>query len=183
VDDLYLINKVKETGDSEAFKMLAETHSGVYLSVLDRYLPDKFHTQKEDLRQDKDFNLYSAIMSYDPNKGMKFPTFLGQTIKWKCLTLKTRGTDKDTVEYEPLKKSLPEPEYFAPQRKELTEKIFQYAENFDDEVARKVVTMRFSSDGHVVPFRVISEKLQITQREANAAYQRFVEKARKEFSD
>ena len=180
MDDLTLINKVKETGDSEAFNQIAARHSGVYLDVLDRSLPEKFHTQKEDLKLDKDFNIYSAVMSYDPSKNMKFSTYLGQTIKWKCLTLKHRGTDKDTVSYEPIKASLPEPEFVENQEKIQIEKIFEYAENFEDETARKVVLMRFNGGQKVTPWDVISNELKISPREANMAYQKFIKQAKKE---
>lgn len=180
MDDLYLINQVKQTGDSEAFSKLSACHSGVYLKVLDESLPDSFHRQKEDFREEKEFFLYDAVMKYDPNKGMKFSTYLGQTIKWKCMSLKSRGPEKDTVEYETYRNTLPEPEYVQEIDKSRIETIFQYAEDFSDPVARNVIQLRFNDGRKVMTWEKIAKTLDITPREANLAYQRFVKKAKKD---
>ena len=182
MDDLHLINRIKETGDSEAFAQLANCHSGIYLSMVDKCLSDKFHTQKNDLKADKDYNLYKAVMDYDPSKGMKFPVYLGQTVRWKCLTLSYRGQDKDTVELEPILSTIKEPEYSAPLDKERVEKIFEYAENFPNKTARDVVFTRFNQRSRPLSWEKVAEKLRITPREANRAYQLFVKCAKKDLS-
>ena len=119
-------------------------------------------------------------MKYDPNKGMKFSTYLGQTIKWKCMSLKSRGPEKDTVEYETYRNTLPEPEYVQEVDKSRIETIFQYAEDFSDPVARNVVQLRFNDGRKVMTWEKIAKTLDITPREANLAYQRFVKKAKKD---
>lgn len=184
MDDLYLINQVKETGSSEAFREITQRHSGLYLQVLDNSLPsEQFPLQKEDFRAEREFYIYDAVMKFEPSKGMKFSTYLGQTIKWKCLTLRHRGNDKDTCSLEPLSSYMEEQEYLPPQRKEQIEKIFQYAENFPDETVRNVVLARYNDGRKTLSWKKVADKVGISSREANLAYQKFVKEAKKDLSD
>ena len=40
--DLLLINKVKKNQDSESFKELLSRHSGIYVEMVNRYIPSHF---------------------------------------------------------------------------------------------------------------------------------------------
>ena len=71
-------------------------------------------------------------------------------------------------------------EYVQEVDKSRIETIFQYAEDFSDPVARNVVQLRFNDGRKVMTWEKIAKTLDITPREANLAYQRFVKKAKKD---
>ena len=182
MDDYSLINKVKTTGDSEAMSQLICQHSGIFLQVLDRSLPNEiFATQKEDFRAEKNFHLYDAVMKYKPESNMKFSTYLGQTIKWKCLTLKNRGPDKDTVFIDSLDVPPAEKEPEDHSNKFKIESIFQFAENYPNELARKIVDYRYNSASKI-SWKQIAKKLDISVSWATLIHGQFIKDAKAFFS-
>jgi DNA-directed RNA polymerase specialized sigma subunit len=181
-DDFSLVMRVKETGDSAAMSQLISNHTGVFLQVLDRSLPsDTFATQKEDFKNERAFHLYDAVMKYKPESNMKFSTYLGQTIKWKCLTLKNRGQDKDTVFIDSLDTPLAEKEPEDYSNKFKIEQIFQYAENYPNELARNIVEMRYNSESKL-GWKQIAKKLDISVSWATLVHGQFINDAKKHFS-
>lgn len=86
--DLALIEKVKTEQDSEALTQLASTTSGVYLSIVNRYAAVYPNTiRRDDLADDRLFNLYRFILDYDPTRGTKLSTYIGDRTHWMCKTL------------------------------------------------------------------------------------------------
>lgn len=181
-DDFSLVMRVKETGDSAAMNELICRNTGVFLQVLDRSLPsDVFATQKEDFRNERSFHLYDAVMKYKPESNMKFSTYLGQTIKWKCLTLKNRGPDKDTVFIDSLDVPPAEKEPQDSSNKEKIETIFQFAENYPNELARKIVDYRYNSASKI-SWKQIAKKLDISVSWATLIHGQFIKDAKAFFS-
>lgn len=86
--DLALIQRVKTEQDSEALTQLAAGTSGVYLSIVNRYASVYPNTiRKDDLADDRLFNLYRFILDYDPTRGCKLSTYIGDRTHWMCKTL------------------------------------------------------------------------------------------------
>lgn len=182
IDDSYLVNKVKTTGDSEAMSQLINNHTGVFLQVLDRSLPsDMFATQKEDFKNERAWHMYDAVMKYKPESSMKFSTYLGQTIKWKCLTLRNRGQDKDTVFIDSLDTPPAEKEPEDHSNKFKIEQIFQYAENYPNELAREIVKLRYNS-GTKIGWKQVAKKLDISVSWATLIHSQFIKDAKEHFN-
>ena len=60
-EDLYLINKVKNNKDDDSIKELINRHSGIYIEMVNRYIPDSIEgINKDDIIQDKSFCIYDA---------------------------------------------------------------------------------------------------------------------------
>lgn len=85
VNDISLIEKVKEDADSEALMELVQRHSGIYLSMVSKYTSPSYKTSRDDLIDSKDSYIYDAVMNFNPDKGAKFSTYLGNSTKWHCL--------------------------------------------------------------------------------------------------
>jgi len=170
------------TGDSDAMSQLICQNSGIFLNILDRYLPtEQFPTQKFDMKEEKDFHIYQAAMTFNPKKDMKFQTYLGQTIKWKCLTLKSRGPDKDTVFIDSLESPLAEKEPDDCSGKFKVEEIFQYAEKYPNELARKIVRLRYDS-GSKVSWKQVAKVLDVSVSWATLVHAQFIKDAKLHFS-
>lgn len=174
--------QVKETGDSAAMSQLIAQHSGVFINVLERSLPtESFSTQKQDFLAEKNWHMYDAVMKYKPESSMKFSTYLGQTIKWKCLTLRNRGQDKDTVFIDSLDTPPAEKEPEDCSNKFKIEQIFQYAENYPNELAREIVKLRYNS-GTKIGWKQVAKKLDISVSWATLIHSQFIKDAKEHFN-
>lgn len=96
--DLKLIEAVKETGDNEAMKQLINCHSGVYSECLSNSLSNDYEVYKQELRDDKDYMMYRFALDYDPSKNMKYPTYVGQRVKWMCMNIVNRSKPWQSLE-------------------------------------------------------------------------------------
>lgn len=179
--DLPLVLKVKETGDNNALLTLINSNTGLFLSIVDSYLPDnQFPIQKNDLRDSKDFYIYKSVMSYDPSRGMKFSTYLGQDVKWKCLSLRTRGKEKDTVSFDALAVQPPEEPYEVDEGKVNIERIFAFAEKYPSDIARTIIDARYKRE-HKKPWKQIAAELNISVPWAMIIRDNFLKDAKEHF--
>ena len=86
--DLTLINKIKDTHDEDSLLELINRHSGIYHSMVNNFLSGSQNVkEKNTLAEEKTLNIYSCALTYDPNRNTKFPTYLANQTKWKCLNI------------------------------------------------------------------------------------------------
>ncbi len=84
--DLELINQVKELNDSSAISELINRHTGIYLSVVSKYCNmSSGKLSFQDLSDEKAYNIYKYAQDYDPNRGCKFSTHVGNMARFTCL--------------------------------------------------------------------------------------------------
>ena len=75
-EDIQLINKVKNSRDENSLKELIERHSGIYVDMVNKYLPNSMEgINKNDVLEDKNFCIYDAAIKFDENKKAKFSTY------------------------------------------------------------------------------------------------------------
>ena len=86
--DLTLINKIKDSHDEESLMELINRHSGIYHTMVNHFLSGNQNVgDKNALTEEKNLNIYSSALSYDPNRNTKFSTHLANQTKWKCLNI------------------------------------------------------------------------------------------------
>ena len=86
--DIQLIDKVKSKRDEGSLKELIERHSGIYVDMVNKYIPESLEgINKQDLLQEKDFCIYNAAIKFDESKNTKFGTYVGNLARWKCLNI------------------------------------------------------------------------------------------------
>tara|TARA_R110000764_G_scaffold78805_1_gene157182 strand:+ start:2356 stop:3015 length:660 start_codon:yes stop_codon:yes gene_type:complete len=73
-------------GNNGATKEIIERHSGLFMKITDEVL-NKIHLKaiKKDFQDDRHLIFWDAIQRYDDTKGCKFPSWLGNLVKWKAL--------------------------------------------------------------------------------------------------
>lgn len=87
--DQDLAHMVQESRSNEAMSEIINRHTGVYLSVINGFnLPAMI---KSDLIDQKDTNIYSYTLNYDPNRNMKVSSYIYMSAKYECL----KALDKD----------------------------------------------------------------------------------------
>jgi len=106
VSDIELIDKIKQEGDNNSLIELSRRHTplcsdiykkySLYISASGNYLPDVIG--------EKDSVIYKAALSFNPTKGAKFSTWLGNNIRFQCLDAinvkhKSISVESETLNY------------------------------------------------------------------------------------
>jgi len=102
LSDLKLIENVQSDVDVQnSLTQLIGRHSGIYLDMVNVYASrNSPFIDYEDLIKDKDFKIYQAAKNYNPERGAKFSTYLGNETKWMCLNLYNRNKRRPAFQSE-----------------------------------------------------------------------------------
>lgn len=87
VDDLVLIDRAKNHKDSEAFEELCKRHGALYNATCGKYLMKVYRKTYDETMEDLRYNFWRFVRSYDPNRGAKFITHVGNQTRYLCLNL------------------------------------------------------------------------------------------------
>ncbi len=80
-----LIARVKVESDSAALTAIVNLHSGLYFSVVNRYAAAYPNAIKaRDMKDDQLFNIYTFVQDYDPARGMKLSSYIGDRTDFLC---------------------------------------------------------------------------------------------------
>ena len=173
--DVELVDQIQNGQENleAALKQLIHRHSGIYVKMVNSYLPNNSEIttpqSKKEVLQDKDYRIYLAALKYDPNKGAKFSTHLGNETKWMCLNLfnktKNRGKlekqYKETVRLEHNSEDSLNEEI---EHEDLLEEIYKLAEVHSDPRVRKIFKLRYQiGEGNkVMAWDRIAEKINLS---------------------
>jgi hypothetical protein len=84
--DNQLISEIKEGLNlSENQQELSKRHSGLFVSIINRYSPKRSPEKRIDLLEDKEYYIFMSIIEFNSTKKTKFSTFLGNKMKWLCI--------------------------------------------------------------------------------------------------
>ena len=100
--DVELVSSVQEGIDASAcLREIVNRHSGIYIEMVNHYMPESMpFVSRIDLIDDKEYNIYRAVLKYDPTRGTKFSTHLGNETKWMCLNLYNKNKKYSQVEFD-----------------------------------------------------------------------------------
>ena len=80
----FIQNDNKNT--NEALQELINRHSGIFYDIVNRYVPSSSPVcSRSELFNERDYHIYLSAMKFNPEKGTKFSTFLGNETRWLCL--------------------------------------------------------------------------------------------------
>jgi hypothetical protein len=185
--DLSLINKIKDFNDSDSLKELIDRHSGIYLDMVNKTVSDSCgFINKNDILIDKDYSIYSAAIKYKSDKNTKFPTYLANETRWKCLNLYNKN--KKMIE-EPLsddfkEKSSSEDFLFEIQANEIIKNVLDMAAKNPDSRVKKIIDMRYCfgyNKAH--SWREISNELNMSIQGCIDIHNKFINKAKNEIKN
>lgn len=179
LSDLDLINKVKETNDSSAMNELIQRHTGVYITIAQQYSYLSNKIQLEELKDDIVYNIHQWIGKYDPERGMKFGTYVGQMTKYMCLDL--LGSTPDKIE---INENVPMPAMGAPDAptpEDLRDTRDEAAKVVDTRFAA-IFDMRFPEIGRRKTWRQIAKALGLTPEGARYVFNKNIGKISKTLS-
>ena len=164
-EDLYLINKVKNIGDQDSVMELINRHSGIYIEMVNKYLPDSLEgINKGDVLEDKNFCIYDAAIKFDENKNTKFSTYVGNLARWKCLNIYNKNVKfpqssiseiyDQSVSCDSQLKDI--------EKQEELKNIFKIINNSGDERVKKIFKMRYKDGKKLTPWKKIAKKLDLS---------------------
>ena len=87
ITDKELVIKVRDSNCNTSLKTLIHKHSALCFDICKKYSNaiSKNGLRVEDVTQEKEFIIYKSAMSFNPDKGAKFSTWLGNQIRYNCL--------------------------------------------------------------------------------------------------
>lgn len=96
MEDPELADNIKKDIDSEdSLKELVNRHSGIFYEIINKLVPKNSELcSRKDLFDDREIHIYNTALKYDPSKGTKFSTFLGNETKWLCLNTYNKAKRK-----------------------------------------------------------------------------------------
>ena len=163
--DIQLIHKVKSSKDQESLKKLIERHSGIYIEMVNKYIPESIEgLNKQDLLQDKDFCIYDAAIKFDEGKNTKFGTYVGNLARWKCLNIYNKKTKFPQTNISDIFDSSvsQESEIKKMEYEEEIQKVLEAIENLEDKRVKKIFKMRYCVGKKLTPWKKIAKKLDLS---------------------
>lgn len=164
-EDIHLINKVKEDQDTNSLKELINRHSGIYVEMVNKYLPNSFEgVNKDDVMDEKDFSIYDAAINFDETKNTKFSTYVGNLARWKCLNIYNKNIKypkiciNDNLEKNASCGSGIE----SIEEQENLNRIFSIIENHPDKRVRTIFKMRYKNGKKLTSWKKIAKKLDLS---------------------
>ena len=169
--DLELINLIKSEQKPDTFlRELIQRHSGIYLDIINTYASnDSPFIDKPELIKDKNYNIYQAILKYDPDRGAKFSTYLGNETKWLCLNIYNKNKRHPTITTETLDLFRPDLGLYSESineniRKDLFDKVISLASRNPDKRVEKIFKMRYiiGKRNKVMPWKSIGNEMNLS---------------------
>lgn len=171
VEDSQLIENIQKQIDIEdSLGELVNRHSGIYLEMINNYAsPNNPFIDYNELIQDKEYKIYNAAKKYDPDRGAKFSTYLGNETKWMCLNLYNRNKRRPAFQSEFIENmadntDLNEDTISESIKQDLFNKVLGVIREHPDTRVEKIFEMRYivGTKNKVMPWKRIGESMNLS---------------------
>jgi DNA-directed RNA polymerase specialized sigma subunit len=141
---------------------------------------------KNEVLEEKDFYIYTAVLKYDPSYNTKFSTHLANETRWRCLNLYNKNKKFQKEPLEDQLKDIEDPNFFLDQVliQEDALKLSKITEKQKDKRIKKIIDMRYGlcyNDSH--SWREIAEVLNISVQGCIDIHDKFLKKLKKELKN
>jgi len=101
-NDEELINNIQNNKSTEkCLHILINRHSGICIEMINSYMSSGYNISlRQEMIDDKDYQIYESALKFDSSKGTKFSTYLGNEIKWKCLNMYNKNKKRQHIPVE-----------------------------------------------------------------------------------
>ena len=187
IDDVQLVENIKNEKDvDDCLQELIERHTGIYLDIVNKYTQHTNTSNKLDLIDEKDYNIYQTALKYKSDKGTKFPTFLGNETKWICLNKQNKIKKEKKVAFDDISEiDLAQEDDGSKEKLEVFKKTIELAKQHEDKRVEKIFEMRYitGEKNKVMPWKKISEELNMSIQGCINIHNSAVEKFKIELKD
>ena len=189
LEDLQLVDNIKkDTKTEDCLQELIGRHTGIYLDIVNKYTLNGNATNRLDLIDEKDYNIYQAALKYEGNRGTKFPTFLGNETKWICLNKFNKRKRDPQLSIDDVKESdilQTKKEKVKKEDLEIFSEAIKLSKSHKDKRVEKIFEMRYitGEKNKVMPWKKISEELNMSIQGCINIHNSAVEKFKIELKD
>ena len=155
MEDVELIDEIKNKNCEESFKTLSKRHSNLFYKICHKYTPILKSTGAcaDDLLQEKDLAIYKSALSFDPTRKTKFSTWLGNFTRYHCLNFINKNgkyidMDDESIEYL-INKNSSEDYSNSDKKKECIDFIFSILSKMKDKRILEVFELRYKDKMNV----------------------------------
>ena len=171
LSDEELVKNIKEDRNpQDNLSELIDRHSGIYLEMINGYITKSLNQSfRDEMLADKEYQIYVSALKYNPEKGAKFSTYLGNETKWKCLNFYNKNKRHPSI---PIQEELIDffnykfVEENSPNiiKNEIFQKIISKAKQHPDQRVGKIFHLRYveGKNNTVMPWKYISSKLKLS---------------------
>jgi DNA-directed RNA polymerase sigma subunit (sigma70/sigma32) len=189
LQDNELVKNIKDDKKAEdSLQELIGRHTGIYLDIVNKYTKNGNSTNKLDLIDEKDYNIYQAALKYKDDRGTKFPTFLGNETKWICLNKHNKKKKEPQLSIEDIKESdilENKNSKISSDELEIFSEAIKFSKSHKDKRVEKIFEMRYitGEKNKVMPWKKISEKLNMSIQGCINIHNSAIEKFKIELKD
>ncbi len=189
LEDFQLVENIKTNKKAEtSLQELIGRHTGIYLDIVNKYTQNGNTTNKLDLIDEKDYNIYQAALKYKSDRGTKFPTFLGNETKWICLNKYNKKKKEPQLSIEDIKEVdilNTKNEKIKKEDLELFTEAIKFSKKHKDKRVEKIFEMRYitGEKNKVMPWKKISEELDMSIQGCINIHNSAIEKFKIELKD
>ena len=189
LEDYQLVENIKTNKKAEtSLQELIGRHTGIYLDIVNKYTQNGNTTNKLDLIDEKDYNIYQAALKYKSDRGTKFPTFLGNETKWICLNKYNKKKKEPQLSIEDIKEVdilNTKNEKIKKEDLEVFTEAIKFSKKHKDKRVEKIFEMRYitGEKNKVMPWKKISEELDMSIQGCINIHNSAIEKFKIELKD
>ena len=189
LEDSQLVENIKKNKKTEdSLQELIGRHTGIYLDIVNKYTQNSNMTNKLDLIDEKDYNIYQAALKYQSDKGTKFPTFLGNETKWICLNKHNKKKKDPQLNIEDIKESDilgQKANKIQKEDLEVFSEAIKFSKKHKDKRVEKIFEMRYITGerNKVMPWKKISQELNMSIQGCINIHNSAIEKFKIELKD
>jgi hypothetical protein len=166
--DLNLINNIKSGKDvNRALLELIQRHSGIYVNMIEAFAAKTSnYINYTELIEEKDYYIYKSVLKFNPRKGAKFSTHLGNETRWMCLNLYNKNKKNNENLANAIKNQDPilNPLDAREERKkresqEILDKVMKIVDTVPDKRIKEIFLLRYveGKGNKVMPWKAISK--------------------------
>ena len=189
LEDLQLVDNIKkDTKTEDCLQELIGRHTGIYIDIVNKYTLNGNTTNRLDLIDEKDYNIYQAALKYEGDRGTKFPTFLGNETKWICLNKFNKRKKDPQLSIDDVRESdilHPKKEKIKKEDLEVFSEAIKLSKTHKDKRVEKIFEMRYitGEKNKVMPWKKISEELNMSIQGCINIHNSAIEKFKIELKD
>ena len=180
-----LIKNVLKNQCNESLKELVNRHSGMLFNIGKKYC-SSCNLDLNELNDNKYWIIFNAAQSFNPDKGSKFSTWLGNQIRFFCLNYKNKNNKLLTIEDSIL-------EFFindnskkenSINQKEIINKIIDLFNQISDPNTKNAIYYRyFHNKDRILNYAEIAEILKVTPQTVLNWHNKFIDFAKKKLTN
>jgi RNA polymerase sigma factor (sigma-70 family) len=185
INDEVLIKKIVDHQCDESLKQLVERHCGMIFNIGKKYCAN-CNLDLNELNDNKYWIIFNAAKSFNPKKGSKFSTWLGNQTRFFCLNYKNKNSKLVPIEDQHL-------EFFINDlhkknnlfnQKEIVNSIIDLFNEISDPNTKNAIYYRyFYNKERILNYSEIAKILNVTPQTVLNWHNKFIQFAKKKLTN